>query len=61
MASMKIEDDRETAIATVQNALLFKGHSLCDDCGGTIPQGRIKAMPSATRCVDCQSNYEGLF
>lgn len=26
----------------------------CTDCGITIPAKRRRAMPSATRCVDCQ-------
>ena len=27
----------------------------CTDCGGEIPPERREALPSATRCVDCQA------
>ena len=30
----------------------------CVDCGKNIPFERLKAQPSATRCIDCQSKFE---
>ncbi len=30
----------------------------CDDCGGRIPPERLKALPAARRCVDCQARQE---
>ncbi len=30
----------------------------CDDCGESIPKGRLDAEPTATRCVNCQQDYE---
>ncbi|TNE88363.1 MAG: TraR/DksA family transcriptional regulator [Deltaproteobacteria bacterium] len=27
----------------------------CASCGGTIPAGRLAAIPTATQCVDCAS------
>jgi RNA polymerase-binding transcription factor DksA len=30
----------------------------CIDCGNAIPFERLKAQPSAVRCVACQSRYE---
>jgi RNA polymerase-binding protein DksA len=30
----------------------------CDDCGQPIPVARLKAEPTATRCVQCQERYE---
>ena len=27
----------------------------CADCGTTIPQRRLEALPGATRCTPCQS------
>lgn len=30
----------------------------CTDCGDEIPAGRIKAMPWADLCVDCQSKKD---
>lgn len=31
---------------------------ICEDCAKRIPSARIKANPSATRCIHCQANYE---
>jgi DnaK suppressor protein len=29
----------------------------CVDCGHEIPEGRLEALPDASRCVSCQSKY----
>lgn len=31
---------------------------ICKDCGALIPHERVKALPLALRCVECQSEYE---
>jgi DnaK suppressor protein len=31
---------------------------VCEDCGGTIPQVRLEALPTARFCIDCQSRTE---
>ena len=30
-------------------------YGICEQCGRAIPEGRLEALPWATRCVDCQS------
>lgn len=30
----------------------------CDDCGEAIPEGRLRAVPGAIRCVTCQRERE---
>ncbi len=30
----------------------------CEDCGGEIPEARLRAVPGATRCVKCQEEFE---
>ncbi len=30
----------------------------CEDCGKPIPEARLRAVPGATRCRDCQENFE---
>jgi len=30
----------------------------CIDCGNSIPSIRVAAMPTATRCIKCQTDYE---
>ena len=31
---------------------------ICPDCDGEIPFSRLSANPAATRCVDCQVEFE---
>jgi DnaK suppressor protein len=33
-------------------------YGLCADCGGKIAIDRLQAFPVATRCVECQTNFE---
>ena len=34
------------------------GAEVCEDCDASIPMARRKAVPTATRCVTCQEEYE---
>lgn len=34
------------------------GYGLCADCGDPIPFARLQALPSASRCVDCEAIRE---
>ena len=34
-------------------------YGLCEGCGGKIPEGRLAALPWATRCVDCAGTKRG--
>ena len=31
---------------------------ICEDCGEEIEEARLKAMPFAVRCIDCQTKKE---
>ena len=33
-------------------------YGICTDCGGDIGFERLKATPSAMRCIDCQTRHE---
>ncbi|MEQ1517872.1 MAG: TraR/DksA family transcriptional regulator [Usitatibacteraceae bacterium] len=33
-------------------------YGVCIDCGGTISSLRLEALPTAERCIDCQSAHE---
>lgn len=33
-------------------------YGTCEECGGKIPKGRMKAMPFALYCVDCKEMIE---
>ena len=45
-------------IFLVLKAIAHDGTDDCVDCGCEINATRKKAMPSATRCIDCQSDFE---
>ncbi len=33
-------------------------YELCEECEETIPRGRLTVKPTATRCVECQEDFE---
>jgi phage/conjugal plasmid C-4 type zinc finger TraR family protein len=41
-----------------KNKLVDLNEVFCEDCDIQIPPKRIEALPSATRCVSCQQEYE---
>ena len=50
-----------TELADVDNALarMRDGHyGICVDCGEDIAAARLKAYPTATRCIECQQSFE---
>lgn len=49
---------RAADIFLVQKSMAHDGTNECVDCGCSIEPSRKKAMPSATRCIDCQSDFE---
>jgi len=34
------------------------GYGICENCGRPIGEERMAAVPTATRCVACQSDWE---
>jgi DnaK suppressor protein len=34
------------------------GYGMCEDCGKEIGAERLEALPSSTRCISCQSEWE---
>ena len=34
------------------------GYGICESCAGRIPAERLKYQPAATRCVECQSQWD---
>lgn len=49
---------RDEAVYAVRQRLDGEGSDDCESCGKPIPSVRRKALPSATRCVPCQSRKE---
>ena len=45
-------------IEAAQARLETGGFGVCEDCGGTIPLPRLRAVPWARHCLDCQARDE---
>lgn len=50
---------RARGIDAARQTLSREGEQFCRDCGEEIPEQRRAALPSATRCIVCQSEFEG--
>ena len=50
--------ERERAIRAASAALTRAGAQDCACCGEQIPAARREALPSATRCITCQTKLE---
>jgi phage/conjugal plasmid C-4 type zinc finger TraR family protein len=48
----------ERAVARIREQLASDGEDECVRCGRAIPPARRAAMPSAERCIECQSAFE---
>ncbi|CUW88137.1 MULTISPECIES: TraR/DksA C4-type zinc finger protein [Agrobacterium] len=57
-ADMRAEQEREAGIAAASLSLRSVGTSQCEDCPNDIPRERRLALPSATRCIRCQTKHE---
>jgi len=53
-----IAREREAAIARIRAGLAEPGEDDCVDCDGPIGAARKAAMPSAERCIACQTIHE---
>ncbi|VVS91066.1 TraR/DksA C4-type zinc finger protein [Desulfoluna spongiiphila] len=51
--------ERNAAVASARAALpTGPGLAICAHCDEPIPEGRRKAMPGCTLCLDCQEELE---
>lgn len=56
MVHRQIIEMRE--IEAALKRLAAANFGVCVDCGADIPLARLKAYPTAERCIDCQSKHE---
>jgi phage/conjugal plasmid C-4 type zinc finger TraR family protein len=49
---------RDANVRSVQQKLTGAGQADCLTCGDAIPCDRRQAVPSANRCLSCQSKFE---
>jgi phage/conjugal plasmid C-4 type zinc finger TraR family protein len=57
-AELLDEQQRDRAVARIRKDLELEGEAECRDCGDPIDVARRMALPSATRCFDCQEAHE---
>lgn len=55
----QIEQTIKDRMQAARKNLETAGQIECEDCGEEIPAARRKAIPSAIRCIKCQSIFEG--
>jgi len=55
LANIEIEREKERALSKIKQLQQQSGIIDCIDCGIEIPKARKEAVPSAKRCIDCQS------
>jgi RNA polymerase-binding transcription factor DksA len=51
-------DEEARRIAEALHALELGTYGTCVECGAEIPAERLKAVPEAVRCLDCQRAFE---
>ncbi|MDZ4307545.1 TraR/DksA family transcriptional regulator [Allopontixanthobacter sp.] len=51
-------ENRDRRIALLRSRLAESGVTNCEDCGDDIGVSRIAALPSARRCIGCQTKFE---
>lgn len=54
----EIDAINNSAIADARAKLEGVGANECEDCGEEISRKRREAIPSATRCIRCQTKWE---
>ena len=54
------QHQRDASVRNAQQALARQGQADCAGCGEAIAPQRRTAVPSATRCMACQSCFERL-
>lgn len=50
--------EKDGAVARIRNNLAGIGETFCIGCGERIEEARRIALPSAKRCIDCQTKLE---
>ena len=57
-AEANVGRERDNQIARIRAGLAAEGEDICVECDEPIGAARKAALPSAERCIDCQTAYE---
>lgn len=52
--------DKSRALTEAKDRIREGVYGICANCARPIPQRRLKALPTATLCVQCQERHEAL-
>ncbi|MBN8243293.1 TraR/DksA C4-type zinc finger protein [Nitratireductor aquimarinus] len=58
LAELRTAQERDAGIKRARAAVNARGRSFCIDCDEPISAARREAMPSAERCLACQTRNE---
>lgn len=58
LAQQRADQERDAGIRAAVAAPLTPGSSICIDCEEPMEAVRRLAMPSARRCIHCQTDFE---
>ena len=59
---LALRDNLQRTLRQVEKALRRYDngvYGVCESCSGSIDPARLRALPYATRCLDCQRRLEG--
>lgn len=57
-AELAVAAECDAQIAATRARLAAAGNADCIECGEPIGEARLAALPSAIRCIGCQSGFE---
>ena len=57
-AEAAVSAESDTAIARIREQLAGAGEDNCITCDDPIPVARREALPSAQRCIRCQTDFD---
>ena len=57
-ALMQMKSETLNRIDEALHKLEEGTYGICQDCGKDVPEPRLKALPFATRCRECQERFE---
>jgi DnaK suppressor protein len=60
VAAVQVSASTVRGIETALGRLRKGTYGSCEDCGKRIPRARLKVLPFAERCRDCQEECEGM-
>ncbi len=57
---VQLLDQNREQVERALERLREGAYGVCEGCGGAIPKARLQFQPAATRCVECQGQWDRL-